>query len=127
MAAASRSLLRLTILVRPALLVLMIALYLSPLVKFGWRTSRTRAEESLAARAQLQVEIDRAGAAAHTPAAYFQAALFAPLKWFGSDLCYRELTQAQLRLISHLAAPSADHHELAERRTTSKAMNRGLR
>lgn len=107
MAAASRSLLRLTILLRPALLILLIALYLSPLVKFGWRTSGSRSKEALAALDQLQVQFQRAGSIAHTPPVYFQGALFAPLKWLGSDLCNRKLTEAQLRLIRHLAARSA--------------------
>jgi hypothetical protein len=105
--AGFRVLLRLTVILRPALLVVLIALYLSPLATHGWRSSWQRGEQALAARSQYTAALARADQAAHAAPVYFQAALFAPLKSFGSDLCYAELTRAQTRVVESMAVKNA--------------------
>ena len=92
-----RDLLRLTILLRPACLLLLIALYCLPLVKHGWRTSWHRGPSVAEADAQRETVLRQAGYAAHAAPVYFQTAFYAPLKWLGSDRCYVELTNFQIR------------------------------
>ena len=92
-----RDVLRLTILLRPACLLLLIAFYVAPLVQHGWRTSWDRGPDVVEADAQREAALRQAGYAAHAAPVYFQAALYAPLKWLGSDRCYVELTNFQIR------------------------------
>jgi len=104
MATGPRIVLRLMVILRPALFVILIALYLSPLATHGWRTSWVRGEAALAADASYAAAVRRAASAAHATPAYFQTALFAPLKGLGSDLCYAELTHAQTRVVESMVA-----------------------
>ena len=92
-----RDLLRLSILLRPACLLLLIGLYCVPLVQHGWRTSWDRGPAVGEADAQREAALRQAGQAAHAAPVYFQTALYAPLKWLGSDRCYVELTNFQIR------------------------------
>lgn len=104
MASGMRILFRLTVILRPALLIVLIALYLSPLATHGVRTSVERSAETSAARQRLQAARGRVGRAAHATPVYFQAAVLTPLKWLGSDLCYIEMTSAQIRVMESMAA-----------------------
>ena len=104
MANPFRILLRLTVLLRPAMLVLLLALYVTPLVSHGCRTTWSRGPLAAAADGRRQAALRRAGYAGFAPPVYFQAGLFAPLKWLGSDACYIALTESQIRLIDESAA-----------------------
>jgi hypothetical protein len=104
MATGIRILLRLTVILRPAAAVILVAFYLSPLATHGVRTGAGRGPDAMKARARHREAVRRAGAAAHATPVYFQAALFGPLKGLGSDLCYTELTDAQTRVIECMTA-----------------------
>ena len=104
MTSGFRVLLRLTVILRPAALVILLAFYVAPLATHGVRAAAARGPEAALAGARLEAAVRRAGAAGHATPVYFQAALFAPLKGVGSDLCYTELTNAQTRVVESMVA-----------------------